>query len=703
MGEIPARDLLSELRIYLFTGSLPGKTFEGIASLKYMDLYLQAEAKRRSPLKTMPPAVASENYKTSCQALCKIFNELHEPAVELMKVDRHEEVIDLCKEVLANRRGCWHAVFACLATMLRGEYRSVECTVSIYASLPSIIKNSTVLFFFLQALKIAAPNCSKCGWGRGLRSVVRRWYGSLSGSRLLLEMWHRPHAHGWEHKDVIKLAHIKLDKFNIDCKVLLTWYFSDLAATKVTFAAVKEAADFIGKLDCLYNRGHEEALPEKRLEVLLGVDDQQYSLVKPQDPMLKNPQLFSQLFPRLRGNAVTSVAMDSDFVAAVTPIRRLPPAVPGDIIVKMKGLQLVSGQPPPAAPLDISDGDVGAFSDADEGAADPVAGSGEDSGVGGSVAAPPPELLWHYVKPETQELLETVPEDPEPTPLMVESSKLLTARLQKDDVYLTTTAVSAAIALNAFIRRVKHTTENVEGRNVWRRGIDPPVAPHGQKNAWRFTIPKHLVPLLDELDNVVVNSSKMSSMARFHSDLLAVVEPHYYCLCFVNTELGHGIYKQIKGTQAIMITLLDLCFIENDDLGGFGDRVALHRDNIFEPFRLTEGDFKTQVKEMQHICQHNGRDSPAVDWDELWQHCHGIGKHELVYICHQITVNQLDVYKYLAKKDITDRSLKKIVLVGLNYTFLLGDRVQHSSRLLVVNGFGKRTIEIIEAFLDNQY
>ena len=48
------------------------------------------------------------------------------------------------------------------------------------------------------------------GWGKGLRRAVNLWYLGWEPRRLAQEVRRHASAHGWTHRDVIRLAHLNL-------------------------------------------------------------------------------------------------------------------------------------------------------------------------------------------------------------------------------------------------------------------------------------------------------------------------------------------------------------------------------------------------------------------------------------------------------------------------------------------------------------
>ena len=52
----------------------------------------------------------------------------------------------------------------CLAVVLRGEHTTVEASTYAYAQLPTLLKDSNMVFFFLQALKMVSPDMKTGEW-----------------------------------------------------------------------------------------------------------------------------------------------------------------------------------------------------------------------------------------------------------------------------------------------------------------------------------------------------------------------------------------------------------------------------------------------------------------------------------------------------------------------------------------------------------
>ncbi|XP_062571413.1 RNA-binding protein RO60-like [Saccostrea cucullata] len=85
-----------------------------------------------------------------------------------------------------------------------------------YIALPSICRIPTHLFKFLDfCQKINQGNFQSKGWGRAHRKAICDWYHSYGTSEtklklLALHITKYPKRHGWRHKAVMRLAHLKV-------------------------------------------------------------------------------------------------------------------------------------------------------------------------------------------------------------------------------------------------------------------------------------------------------------------------------------------------------------------------------------------------------------------------------------------------------------------------------------------------------------
>lgn len=98
---------------------------------------------------------------------------------------------------------------AMAASLGDNETRSVALSV-----LPQVARTGTTLFEFIQFTQQFR------GWGRGLRSAVRRWYLEKGVAGAAFQAIKYRQRAGWSHRDLLRLTHPKVDG---DMNELFRW------------------------------------------------------------------------------------------------------------------------------------------------------------------------------------------------------------------------------------------------------------------------------------------------------------------------------------------------------------------------------------------------------------------------------------------------------------------------------------------------
>lgn len=77
-----------------------------------------------------------------------------------------------------------------------------------YSLVPEVCRIPTHLFEFIEYCEAEG---SGTGWGRSLRRAISNWYNSFENNpmRLVYLISRYKARHGWKHRDVVRLAHIK--------------------------------------------------------------------------------------------------------------------------------------------------------------------------------------------------------------------------------------------------------------------------------------------------------------------------------------------------------------------------------------------------------------------------------------------------------------------------------------------------------------
>lgn len=235
---------------------------------------------------------------------------------DLVKDGRHGDMLDCLKAASEKGTCCWQQIMACLAAMLHGEHANPLASTAAYALMPHLLKDSTMLSYFLQCNKMAAGDRNI--WGSGLCRAIRKWYTSLSPAQLLLEFWHRPRSYSWSHRDIIKMVHLKKD-LCLGSKVIIQYLFSNLEKTKVIFAGETEAAEYINWLEVIYNE--DDAEVTNRLVMLAKLNGGVYKTSRVQDPIFIKPTDLTTLIPHLAEETVLKLVQEYNFYSKITPCK----------------------------------------------------------------------------------------------------------------------------------------------------------------------------------------------------------------------------------------------------------------------------------------------------------------------------------------------------------------------------------------------
>jgi 60 kDa SS-A/Ro ribonucleoprotein len=95
---------------------------------------------------------------------------------------------------------------AVFALALAASLGSANARAAALAALPRVCRVGTHLFQF-------AENIEGCrGWGRALRRAVGGWYTAREPRELAYQLSKYQQRNGWSHRDLLRLAHPKVDK-----------------------------------------------------------------------------------------------------------------------------------------------------------------------------------------------------------------------------------------------------------------------------------------------------------------------------------------------------------------------------------------------------------------------------------------------------------------------------------------------------------
>ncbi|KAK8725976.1 hypothetical protein OTU49_010584, partial [Cherax quadricarinatus] len=119
------------------------------------------------------------------------------------------------------------ALVLCLAVASK-QSGQTKLVTDAHSAVRELCTDSHLFFLFIQLSKMISKQAGHTGWGRGLRRAVNQWYLSWEPKRLALEVTRHFSAYGWTHRDVIRLAHLKLKEMPLGTQVVLHYVFMGL-------------------------------------------------------------------------------------------------------------------------------------------------------------------------------------------------------------------------------------------------------------------------------------------------------------------------------------------------------------------------------------------------------------------------------------------------------------------------------------------
>ncbi|VDH92241.1 60 kDa SS-A/Ro ribonucleoprotein [Mytilus galloprovincialis] len=127
----------------------------------------------------------------------------------LIMTDQGENVVKLIRDVSVNGRACkQNTTIYALSVCARSN--DLKTKNAAYRALSDICRIPTHLFEFV---KYCENESAGSGWGRAHRVAIGKWYNSTSYKRepqkLAYHVTKYQSRHSWNHKDVLRLAHVK--------------------------------------------------------------------------------------------------------------------------------------------------------------------------------------------------------------------------------------------------------------------------------------------------------------------------------------------------------------------------------------------------------------------------------------------------------------------------------------------------------------
>ncbi|KAG7166290.1 60 kDa SS-A/Ro ribonucleoprotein-like, partial [Homarus americanus] len=150
------------------------------------------------------------------------------------------------------------ALVLCLAVVSKQSDQK-KLVTDAHSSVRELCTNTHLFFLFIQISKMISKQTGHSGWGRGLRRAVNEWYLSWEPRRLALEVTRHFSAYGWTHRDVIRLAHLKLKELPLGTQVVLHYVFMGLEKTVQEYTGKDNTSELLELMQVLDKDGHPQA------------------------------------------------------------------------------------------------------------------------------------------------------------------------------------------------------------------------------------------------------------------------------------------------------------------------------------------------------------------------------------------------------------------------------------------------------------
>lgn len=147
------------------------------------------------------------------------------------------------------------ALVMCLAVASK-QAEHKKLVTDAHSAVRELCTNTHLFFLFIQISKMISKKSGHSGWGRGLRRAVGEWYRSWEPKRLALEVTRHFSAHGWTHRDVVRLAHLKLKEMPLGSQVVLHYVFMGLDKTVQEYTGKDNTSELLELMQVLDKDGH---------------------------------------------------------------------------------------------------------------------------------------------------------------------------------------------------------------------------------------------------------------------------------------------------------------------------------------------------------------------------------------------------------------------------------------------------------------
>ncbi|XP_071541187.1 RNA-binding protein RO60-like isoform X2 [Panulirus ornatus] len=149
------------------------------------------------------------------------------------------------------------ALVLCLAVASKQSDQK-KLVMDAHSAVRELCTSTHLFFLFIQISKMISKQTGHSGWGRGLRRAVNEWYLSWEPRRLALEVTRHSSAYGWTHRDIIRLAHLKLREMPLGTQVVLHYVFMGLEKTVQEYVGKDNTSELLELIQVLDKDGHPE-------------------------------------------------------------------------------------------------------------------------------------------------------------------------------------------------------------------------------------------------------------------------------------------------------------------------------------------------------------------------------------------------------------------------------------------------------------
>ncbi|XP_076031788.1 uncharacterized protein LOC143019700 [Oratosquilla oratoria] len=246
-----AEDALCSLKRLLITGS-NSKLYSGGHVIHTMIEWYNANEKRKFIDRSSEKETPETRQKDALRSVdpSKALLDLANMVPILISEGKGDLVLETLKEYAKLQYFDKEALVLCLVVAAKQPDQK-NLVTKCYSLVKELCPTTYMFFLFIQLSEIISKANDKTGWGRGLRRAVNYWYRSKDPKQLALEVTRYRSVLGWEHKDVIKLAHIRMNDLCMGTQVVLHYVFTGLEKTKEVYETKENTGELLELLTAL--------------------------------------------------------------------------------------------------------------------------------------------------------------------------------------------------------------------------------------------------------------------------------------------------------------------------------------------------------------------------------------------------------------------------------------------------------------------